>query len=74
MTEELDAAAVALERVRRDALSVLVACSVYIDWRADEGDPEAQMLKGYVDRAFTGMRAETIAAASLVHERLNARR
>ncbi len=59
----------ALRETHRRALEALDLCAAYVEYRAtEEGDPFARFLKARVETAHDAMKAENIAASTLIEE------
>ncbi|MDQ3662688.1 MAG: hypothetical protein M3454_16860 [Actinomycetota bacterium] len=58
----------ALKSSKRQVLEALDLCSLFVEMRADEGDPFARFLKARVETAYDGLKSENIAAATLIEE------
>ncbi len=59
----------ALRESYRRVVKTLDLCAAYVTWRAEEhGDSLARFLAQQVDAAFDAMRAENIAATTMLEE------
>lgn len=58
----------ALKSSNRRVIEALDLCAVFVEMKATEGDPFADYLKQRVETAYDGLKAENIAAATLIEE------
>jgi hypothetical protein len=67
-SRELDGVAGELDAAKREVLSVLVKCSVYVDRLAAAGDPEALVLAALIRSAFDRQECAAVAATTVIVE------
>jgi hypothetical protein len=65
---DVDAVAAELDGAKRELLSVLVACSTFVDRRAAAGDPEATALAALIRSAFDRQACAAVAAHTVIVE------
>ena len=58
----------ALKASHRRVLEALDLCNLFVEMKADDGDPFARYLKKRVETAYDALSAENIAAATFIDE------